>query len=85
MSVSITPTRKPAFAVNTAILAVVFDLPVPPLKECVDMILANITIPDPVMKQFDYSNEALDQVDNTQVLSDAFLCDRSNLAMRCRF
>jgi len=33
-------------------LAVVFDLPVPPLKECVDMILANISIPDPVMKLF---------------------------------
>jgi hypothetical protein len=45
-----TPTRKPAFAVNTAMLAVVFDLPVPPLKECVDMILANIAIPNPVMR-----------------------------------
>jgi hypothetical protein len=65
--------------------AVVFDLPVPPLKECVDMILANIKIPNPVTKQFDYSNEARDRVDDTHVLSDAFLCDRSNFAMRCRF
>jgi hypothetical protein len=66
-------------------LAVVLDLPVPPLKECVDMILANIAIPNSVMRQLAYSNEARVHVDNTHVLSEAFLCDRSNLAMRCRF
>src|SRR5262245_58971555 len=40
MSVSMTPTRLPARATSTARLAVVFDLPVPPRKECVEMILA---------------------------------------------
>ena len=40
MSVSMTPTRLPARATSTARLAVVFDLPVPPRKEWVEMIFA---------------------------------------------
>lgn len=46
------------------------------------MILANIAVPNSVIRQFDYRNEARVHVDNTHVLSEAFLCDRSNLAMR---
>ena len=40
MSVSMTPTRFPARATSTARLAVVFDLPVPPRNEWVEIILA---------------------------------------------
>ena len=39
MSVSMTPTRLPARATRTERLAVVFDFPVPPRKEWVEMIL----------------------------------------------
>src|SRR3972149_6092308 len=38
MSVSMTLTRFPARATSTATLAVVFDFPVPPRNECVEMI-----------------------------------------------
>ena len=41
-----TPTRFPARATSTARLAVVFDLPVPPRNECVEMILAKRRSPD---------------------------------------
>src|SRR5215208_2549255 len=39
MSASTTPMRRPSAASSAAMLAVVFDLPVPPRKECMAMIL----------------------------------------------
>jgi hypothetical protein len=43
MSVSITPTRIPRLASSAERFAVVFDLPVPPRKECIEIIL-DITV-----------------------------------------
>lgn len=42
MSVSMTPTRKPRLAVRTARFAVVFDFPVPPRNEWVEIIFPNL-------------------------------------------
>ena len=44
MSVSMMPTRNPARATSTARLAVVFDFPVPPRKECVEMIFDKLIV-----------------------------------------
>lgn len=44
MSVSMMPTRNPARATRTARLAVVFDFPVPPRKECVEMIFDKVIV-----------------------------------------
>ena len=74
MSVSTTPTRRPSAASRAATLAVVLDLPVPPRKEWMDMIL--VMLFSPVLKFFPTSEWG--RVFRPQAWSVSVGCDGEN-------